>query len=251
MDASLYEAHERLEDTHWWFEGRRRVIRQVLRQALEASPTRRVLDVGCGTGGMFGLLSDFGAVEGVEASADARSRAARRFPQVRVFDGALPDGLPEGAWELVTLFDVLEHVDDAPASLRALGRRLSPGGQLVVTVPAFQFLWSRHDEVNQHKKRYTRGELIAELEGAGLRVRWASYFNTLLFPAVVAARLAQRLLPQGAAKEGADLEATWEPLNRALTVVFGAETALVRNVRLPVGVSIIAVADAAGAGLPE
>jgi len=245
MDATLYEAHERLEDTHWWFEGRRRVIRQVLTQALHGpAASRRVLDVGCGTGGMFPLLAEFGAVEGVEASADARERARRRFPSVPVHEGGLPEGLPERAFELVTLFDVLEHVDDAAGSVRALARRLAPGGQLVVTVPAFQFLWSHHDEVNHHRRRYTRGELVAELEAGGLRVSWASYFNTLLFPAVLATRAAQRLAPWLAQGEGADLTPTPEPFNWALGHLFGAEARLVRRLRLPVGVSVMAVATA-------
>lgn len=244
MDAALYEAHEQLEGTHWWFEGRRRVIRQVLARQLASRPERRILDVGCGTGGMFPLLEDFGTVEGVESSLDARSRASRRFPSVRVLDGGLPNRLPEGTWDLVTLFDVLEHVEDDTASLRALMGRLAPGGQLVVTVPALQALWSHHDEVNHHKRRYTRRELDADLEAAGFRVTYSSYYNTLLFPAVLAARAAQRLVPSRAQNGRADLERTWEPLNRALGLLFGAEALLVGKVRLPVGVSIVAVAQA-------
>jgi trans-aconitate methyltransferase len=243
MDAALYEAHERLEDTHWWFEGRRRVIHQVLKGQLAPRGDRRVLDVGCGTGGMFRLLKDFGSVEGVESSPDARARAQRRFPSERVSNGALPGDLPEGQWELITLFDVLEHVDEASASLEALRARLTPGGQLVVTVPAFQFLWSRHDEVNHHQRRYTEGQLVADLEAAGLRVTYSSYYNTFLFPAVLAARAAQRLVPALARNESADLEPTREPLNRALGLLFGAEALLLRRVRLPVGVSLIAVAQ--------
>lgn len=246
MNPELYEAHDRLEDRHWWFEGRRRVIREVLQRHLLPRARRTLLDVGCGTGGMFPLLAEFGEVDGAEASPDALERARRKFPLRRIEPCALPATLPAGTWDVVTAFDVIEHLDEPIAALRAMRERLPWDGQVVVTVPAFQFLWSHHDEANQHRRRYSRLQLVSELSSAGLKVTFVSYFNTLLFPAVAGVRLLERLLPARAPKAGqTDLEETREPVNRLLTALFGAERFAVGRAQLPFGVSLIAVAQKA------
>jgi SAM-dependent methyltransferase len=245
VEAHLYEAHDRLEATHWWFEGRRRVIAAVLRRWLEPREGRTLLDVGCGTGGMFPLLQRFGRVEGAEYAAEARERAQAKFPGVAVSPCELPDQLPAGAWDVITAFDVVEHVAPAVESLEAMRRRLAAGGQLVLTVPAFQFLWSQHDEVNHHRRRYTRGLLARQLEAAGLRLTYANYFNTVLFPAGVAVRAAHRLFPALEGEAAADLAPSPRPVNWVLTQLFGAEAAVVSRVPVPYGVSLIAVASAA------
>lgn len=245
MKPQMYERFERLEDSHWWFEGRRRIIREVLRRHLLPRQQRRILDVGCGTGGMFPLLAEFGAVEGAEYSADARERAARRFPGHPVHPCELPRGLPAGEWDALTAFDVLEHVEDSIGALTELRSRLVFDGQLVVTVPAFQFLWSQHDDVNEHKRRYTRTQLVSHLSSAGLRVTWVSYFNSLLFPAVVAARFLENALPSLFRPKETDsnLEETPALLNQLLTQVFASERLALGLTRLPAGVSLIAVAQ--------
>ena len=174
MNPEMYDAHDRLEDRHWWFEGRRRVIREVLQRHLLPRAKRRILDVGCGTGGMFPMLGQFGEVDGAEHSPDALARARRKFPKRRIETCSLPDQLPEGMWDVVTAFDVIEHLDDPIASLRSMRSRLPFDGQVVVTVPAFQFLWSKHDEVNHHRRRYSRLDLVSQLSTAGLRVTFCS-----------------------------------------------------------------------------
>lgn len=239
----MYEAHDRLEDSHWWFEGRRRIIREVLKKHLLPRNERRVLDVGCGTGGMFKMLGEFGRVEGAEASDDARARAAQKFPGTTVHACVLPDGLPDGRWDLVTAFDVVEHLDEPIAALRAMRDHLVFDGQLVVTVPAFQFLWSRHDEVNHHKRRYSRLQLVSQLAAAGLRVTYSSYFNTWLFPAVAGARVLQRLAPRLVKDDETDLVETKAPVNRVLAELFASERFVLAFSKLPLGVSIIAVAQ--------
>lgn len=248
MNPELYDAHDKLEDRHWWFEGRRRVIREVLRRHLLPKAKRRILDVGCGTGGMFPLLMEFGAVDGAEYSPDARERALRKFPGRRVEPCELPATLPDGTWDVVTAFDVIEHLDQPVESLKAMCARLPYDGQVVVTVPAFQFLWSQHDEANHHKRRYGRLELVSHLSEAGLKVTFSSYFNTLLFPAVAGVRALEKLLPSRFAKQhgGADLEETKEPFNGLLTTLFGGERFAVGRTSLPFGVSLIAVAQRNG-----
>jgi SAM-dependent methyltransferase len=243
MDAAEFEKHEQLEAHHWWFEGRRRCIAAVLERHLKPAPHRHILDVGCGTGGMFPLLQGFGEVAGAEFSPDARERATRMFPGVTVSACALPDDVPQGRFELVTAFDVLEHLDEPVAAARTLSSRLADGGQLVVTVPAFQFLWSPHDVTLQHRRRYSRELLREHLTAAGLKVTYDSFFNTSLFPAVAAARLLGRLLPRKPGADGSDMKPVPGPINAALTALFGAEGRFLSRTRLPVGVSLIAVAE--------
>jgi trans-aconitate methyltransferase len=193
---------------------------------------------------MFPMLSGFGAVDGAEASPDALERARRKFPDRRIESCDLPSRLPEGTWDVVTAFDVIEHLDQPIESLRTMRQRLPFDGQVVVTVPAFQFLWSHHDVVNHHRRRYSRMELVSQLSSAGLRVTFCSYYNTLLFPAVAAARIAEKLLPSGLMKQGdSDLEETSAPINRVLTALFGSERLAVGRTQLPFGVSLIAVAQ--------
>ena len=189
------------------------------------------------------MLMEFGEVDGAEASPAALARARAKFPHRRIESCALPHALPEGTWDVVTAFDVIEHLDEPIESLSVMRSRLPFDGQVVVTVPAFQFLWSHHDEVNQHRRRYSRLALVSQLSSAGLRVTFCSYYNTLLFPAVAGARLLERLLPSKVRSEDSDLEETPGPLNRALTTLFGSERLAVGRTSLPFGVSLIAVAQ--------
>lgn len=230
---------EQLERDHWWHEGRRRVLREVLRRHLLPRSGRRILDLECGAGGLFPLLSEFGAVEGCEASEAARAHATRRHPDVKVSPCRLPDELPPGRWDVVTAFDVLAHVDDPIDALRAVRSRLVFDGQVVVTVPAFPLLWGRPDERHRHRRRYRRLELVSHLAAAGLRVTWVSYYNALLLPAVAGARLVERLAP------GQDTPPSTPPaaLNRLLAEVFGSERFALGVTRLPVGASLVAVAQ--------
>ena len=122
MDPHLYEVHERLEADNWWFEARRQIIKEALQRAAPGRTDLKLLDVGSGTGGMAPMLSGFGQVEGVEGSPDALERARRRFPDFTFHPGELPDGLPQGHWNLITAFDVLEHLDQPVAALAVSAR---------------------------------------------------------------------------------------------------------------------------------
>lgn len=238
MESAEFEKHERLERDHWWFEGRRRCIAAVLTRELPPLPDREILDVGCGTGGMFPMLYRFGRVSGAEYSADARERARRLFPDVEVSPCELPDTLPPGPFDVVTAFDVIEHVDDPVASLRSMVARLRPDGRVVITVPALQLLWSQHDVTLQHRRRYSRDMLHEQFTAAGLRVTYDSFFNTSLFPVVAAARLVERIRGPG---PGSDLAPVTPIINTTLRELFGAEAHVLARGRLPIGVSLIAV----------
>jgi len=248
VEAVLYEDFDRLEDTHWWFSGRRAVVREVLLRKLPRRSGLEVLDVGCGTGGMLVMLRELGSVSGIDTSEAALRHARERLgPAVPLSAGALPDGLPAGqSYDLVTAFDVIEHIPDAPAALRAIRGALRPGGALACTVPAYQFLWSRHDDLNHHQRRYTRALLARHLEEGGFRMAWSSYFNTLLFPPIAAVRLARKLVPERGEAAASDLKETPGPLNKVLEALFSAERLVVPRAPLPFGVSLIALAYPAG-----
>ncbi len=242
----MHRLHDELDDRHWWFVARRRIVLDVLRRALPADPasaTRlRILDIGCGAGATLRELARLGEAYGVDTEPSAVEAAARRSAcDVRL--GRLPDEIPfaPDSFDLVTLLDVLEHVEDDVGSLRTIARLLVPGGMLLCTVPAYAFLWSDHDVVNQHKRRYTRRELAARLALAGFEIRKLTYYNTLLFPPIAALRL----LRHGARRRGgagADLGEVPAPLNALLRGIMAAERRWLRIGRFPFGVSVLALA---------
>jgi len=193
MDAAYVAVHIEEDRSHWWFRGRLAVILAALRRAL---PPRRVrlLELGCGSGNVLASLSEFGEAVGMDGHGDLV--AAARAAGLDVRAGHLPDelGVPQGWADVVLLLDVIEHVDDDLATLRAARASVGEAGLLVVTVPAYQWLWSGHDEVLGHRRRYTAAELRAAVERAGFTVLRVSYFNTLLFPLLLAALICTSLL---------------------------------------------------------
>ena len=254
MDPSIYHRFFEVEDRHWWFAGRRAVVETLLAglpapDGGRAPSSRRILDVGCGTGGMLPLLSKYGRVTGIDSEPLALDYCRRRG----MTDLHLQENFEAGEpYDLVTLFDVLEHVPDEAGFLNWTRALLRPGGRLIITVPAFPWLWSRHDELNHHQRRYTRERLRTALRGAGFRVVRASYFNFWLFPAAVASRVADGLARGGRrgrpVNPADEAEEILKPLqigaaNGLLTRVFASEAGLLRAVDLPWGVSIGAVAE--------
>lgn len=242
MDISLYEDHARLEQDHWWFVARRAILEEVLRSHLPDVPDRQVLDVGCGTGGMLPMLNRFGHVVGLEGEPLAVEHCRSTFGGFDVQLGNIPSDVPSHhSFDLVTAFDVIEHIEDDHGALASLRSALRPGGTLIVTVPALAWLWSDHDVVNGHQRRYTRRSLAGALGGAGFRVTHLSYFNTVLLPAVAVSRVAQRL-PSRAVRPRSDFTMPSTRRNALLTRVMSSEARAVSRRGLPLGVSLVAVA---------
>jgi len=238
MRDLVYEGMAQHEGVHWWFVGRRRILEKAL-ETLALPANARVLEVGAGTGGNIALLQRFGTVSAVEPNPRAQHWLAAKTGLAAI-DCTLPDTTPLRGmqFDLIAMFDVLEHIEDAVGALATLASHLSVGGRFLLTVPAHPFLWSAHDESLHHFRRYNRKTLSSTANAAGLKIIQLRYFNTLLFPAVVAARAVLNLLSLQAVDEE---RVPPPPLNAVLAAVLTAERHFVLRCPMPFGVSLLAV----------
>ena len=227
-------------DSHWWYRGRRRIVSTEL-AALDLPAGARLLDAGCGSGQTLELLKAFGEPTGVDPDPDSVAIAQARGHDAAI--GALPD-LPfhDDTFAACTCLDVLEHLRDDEAALRELARVTVPAGALLVTVPAYEALWSEHDEANEHLRRYRARTLKPLALRTGWRVQRLTYFNTLLLPPAAVVRLADRFRPRPRPADVSDLDLTPRALNGAFEMPLRLEAALLRRGgRLPAGLSLLAV----------
>jgi len=246
MEADAYVGMSAVEDRHWWFRGRRLVLGALI-EGLKLPKPARILELGSGTGGNFEMLARHGAVTAVEMNDWARAASLRKGTAVRdVRAGYLPDGLDLGGatFDLVCAFDVLEHVEADEASLRSIRDCIAPGGLGVITVPAFAWLWGAHDERLHHKRRYGKAELRGKILDAGLEIEKLTFYNVLLFPAAVAARVYDRV--RRPARSTGDEGLPRVP-NDILAFLFGFERHLIGVMNFPVGLSLLAVVRRPGA----
>lgn len=238
MERAVFDRMAELDQVHWWYVARRRILADLIRREANLPEDARILEIGCGTGHNFEMLGQFGRLEALEVDDEARTLAASRLGR-EIGDAALPGlaGVPDGAYHLIALLDVLEHVDGRPESLRSIAAKLAPGGKILVTVPAYQWMWSAHDRAHHHKLRYSKKGLRRDAEAAGLRVDKIGFFNSLLFPLAAAVRLAGKAL----GKSSSDDTLPPGPLNALFGKIFGLERHLVGRVPMPAGVSIFAL----------
>ena len=241
MERSVYREMAELDQQHWWYKARREVLAELIRREAPTPANGRVLEIGCGTGHNLEMLGRFGAVDALELDDEARAIAEKRLGR-KVMSAPLPRlaGVRNHHYDLVAALDVIEHVDDDDGAVAAIAAKLKPGGKFVMTVPAHQWMWSAHDVVNHHKRRYSKAALRQLVERSPLRLERIGYFNSLLFPLAVAERLASRVR----GKDNADVKLPSAPLNAALERVFAAERHLVGRLPLPPGLSLFAVASA-------
>lgn len=239
MDADHYRIDAELADRHWWWVARRRILAFWLDRLLcPGGSERRILEVGCSTGSNLRLLQRYGTVEGLEMHEAAVAFCHAHYPDIPVRQGAIPMAL-DRRYDALCLFDVLEHIDDDAGALDWCHDRLTEDGRLFLTVPAYRFLWSRHDELAHHKRRYTRATLLPRV-AKRFAVDYASYFNFHLFPAIAAQRLLQRGLHLPGGEQ--DKRAGGGALNGLLTAIFASERLWLGLAPLPFGVSLFVAA---------
>lgn len=240
MDRAAYQKMAENEETHWWFAGRRAYLASLIKREFAGrAGALSILEAGCGSGGNLELLSRFGTVDAFELDENARALAAARGI-AEVTPGQLPDKIrqADGKYDLVALFDVLEHVEEHRETLEALARKLNADGRILVTVPAMPWLWSEHDVRHHHKRRYTATTLREVIGEAGLEVVDLGHFNALLFPLALADRVVTKLTGKGRPGE----EKPAELLNQFLYSVFALERHMVgARLHAPVGLSLYAV----------
>lgn len=243
MEPSEYANIAHHDGRHWWYVGMRRLSLALLEEAYGDRRDLRILDAGCGVGGMARALSRFGRVTAVDYAPLAMHFAQQGSPLALSQANVLALPFPAATFDLVTSFDVLYHrsVDDAAQALRETRRVLRPGGRFLVRVPAYDWLRGRHDTAVHTERRYTAGGLAGLLAAAGFAVERLTYANTVLLPLAVAQRTAERLSRAGAMPQSGVSEVPgW--LNTVFGGVLSAETRWLRTRSLPAGLSVVALA---------
>ena len=241
MERAAYREMAELDQRHWWYRARRAILADLIRREVAPTADARILEIGCGTGHNLEMLGRFGQLEAIELDDESRAIAEKRLGR-KIMIARLPElaGIPARHYDLIAALDVIEHIDDDAGSVATIATKLKPGGKFIMTVPAHPWMWSAHDAVNHHKRRYSKRGLRQLIEGSPLRLQKIGYFNSLLFPLAVADRVASKLR----GKDEAEVKLPSAPVNSALETVFAAERHLVGRLPLPPGLSLFAVASA-------
>ena len=239
MDRIVYDRMAAHDTTHWWYTARREILADYITRYAGLKAGARILEIGCGTGHNLPMLARFGDVDAIEIDEAARDIASERLGKP-VGASPLPalEGVERSAYDLIAVLDVVEHIADDVGALRAMAQCLAPGGHILIAVPAHRWMWSAHDVVNHHQRRYSKATLDKAIADAGLTHNGLRWFNSLLFPAAVAARLFGKLT----GKDDSDDSPPAAPLNKAFDAIFRVERHLVGRVPLPPGLSIITLA---------
>ena len=242
MDRIVYDRMAAHDSTHWWYRARRDILADYLTRYGKLPKAARILEIGCGTGHNLPMLAAFGTVDAIEIDPAARAIASERLGRP-VGDAPLPElpGIERDAYDLIAVLDVVEHIEDDVAALAAMKACLKPGGKILIAVPAHQWMWSAHDVVNHHHRRYSKTTLGSAIEKAGLKPRKLGYFNSLLFPLAAAARIAGRIT----GRDDSDDSPPPAPPNKTFEAIFRLERHLVGRVPMTPGVSIVTLAEPA------
>ena len=244
MQQHTYAIMDRVEDSHWWFVGRRAILESFMRRIVErlnagdagvVQRDLRILDVGCGTGANLEMLSEFGRAEGVDISDDALEFCRRKGLSVQK---GLAETLPytDETFDITTALDVVEHLDDDIAGLKEMHRVTKTGGRSLIFVPAFMWLWGVQDDISNHRIRYTKKEIVERLEKAGFTVERATYANFTFFAPILGGRTLMRIT---GIKPESENNVNVSALNGVFGRLFSAERHWLKRFNFPLGVSIV------------
>jgi SAM-dependent methyltransferase len=242
MEQHTYAIMDRVEDSHWWFVGRRAILESFLRQIIQNPKAKiqnaKILDVGCGTGANLEMLSQFGQAEGVDVSDDALEFCRQKGLKVQK---GLAETMPyaDDTFDVTTALDVIEHLDDDVAGLKEMHRVTKPGGYSLIFVPAFMWLWGVQDDISNHRIRYTKAQIVERLRRAGYEIERATYANWTFFGPILAGRTLMRVT---GIKPESENNVNVSALNSVFGKLFSAERYWLKNFDFPFGVSIVVVA---------
>lgn len=242
MEQHTYGIMNDVEDTHWWFVGRRAILEEFLRQIIRNPKSEiqnpKILDVGCGTGANLEMLAQFGESEGVDVSDDALDFCKAKG--LKVHKG-LAEKLPfeDESFDVVTALDVVEHLDDDVSGLKEIHRVLKTGGKTLIFVPAFMWLWGVQDDISNHRIRYTKKQIVERLKKAGFTIERATYANWTFFAPILAGRTLMKIT---GIKPESENNVNVSALNGIFGKIFSAEKFWLKNFDFPFGVSIVITA---------
>lgn len=239
MKSYLYQEIYDLQSKHWWFLSKRKIVLSLVDRYMNKNKINKILDAGCGCGLMLKDLQKYGQVFGMDYSEDAIQFSKQLF-QGEVKQGALPNKVPyaKESFDIILALDVIEHIEEDAEAINSLRELLVEDGIVIITVPAYMFLWSSHDAVHEHKRRYTKKELEQKIKISGFNVIKSSYYNTLLFPPIFLARFINKILK---IKEHSDAQMPNKFINEVLKGIFSVEKIILKHFNMHFGVSIVMV----------
>ncbi len=239
MNIEMYRIFFEIQKKHWWFTSKKIIVLDTISQYVSLNKSASILDIGCGSGLMLNALEKLGSTTGMDMSDEAIMFSKEIF-KGPIEQGYLPNNIPfeSNQFNLITALDIIEHIEDDIASLKSIRTMLKQNGRAIITVPAYMFLWSHFDELNEHKRRYTLSELKFKLHQSGFTIEKITYYNTFLFPLAYAVRKLNNLLGRNGVS---DIDMPGNVVNFLLQKIFSFEKFLLRFLNLPFGVSILAV----------
>jgi len=247
MQEAVYHSNYKLEESYWWFAARNHIIRELSKSRSGLPNGAKVLDVGCGTGGFAVSLQGLYEPTCMDTSELALDYCRRRGLN-KFFRGMLSDYPKEDAPEGIFMLDVVEHIEDDTGAIKDVYELLSEGGVFIATVPAYMWLWSRHDLMHMHYRRYTKRNFNQLLESQGFVIKYSTYFNTFLFAPAVLKRFYDRMT--GEKGEYKPVDEVSPRVNSIFTQIFKSELAFLKRFRFPFGVSILTIAERASTDHP-
>ncbi len=245
MKETLYDTLNKIEEKNWWFQARQIIVQALLRRFLPTKKQLSILDIGCGTGAMLPVLQHFGRVYGIDSNPRAIQYAQKKTKSIKISHAVFPEHAfsPE-TFDLVTSFDVFEHIEKDKEAMQSVADLLNKDGMFMFTVPAYNFLWCSHDDIHDHKRRYTRQDLKKKLREAGLTIVKLSYYNTFLFFPILILKFYRKTQKRKPLKAHMDSVPPWF-VNAFLRTVFGLERFFLPYVKFPFGISLIGIAKKA------